>query len=268
MTPCSSVTKQSGADRRGRPLRAWLRRCHRWLGLVAIFFVVTLGATGIALNHSAEWQLDRRYIAWNWVNNALGIRAPAPTASFADGRHRVTQLGPRAYFDRIEIPYPIESLTGFVVIDPLALLSTSDAVIVLTIDGDVVEYMDMRGRLPAGIDRVGKLDGRVVLESAGLLLVGDTDMAGFATADANVGQPAWSRTSEPDDDLVELLQSLYRGQGVTVERFLMEIHSGRIVGRAGRALLDLAGIVLIVLGISGLIVWRWGRRRANGSGQR
>ncbi|MDX1499627.1 MAG: hypothetical protein R3176_07005, partial [Woeseiaceae bacterium] len=68
---------------------------HRWLGLAAVLFVLLLSVTGIALNHGSDWGLDRRYVSWDWAIAALGVRAPAPAASFADREHRVTQLGGR-----------------------------------------------------------------------------------------------------------------------------------------------------------------------------
>lgn len=43
----------------GAAARTWVRRLHRWAGVVALVFVLLLAATGIALNHTDEWRLDQ-----------------------------------------------------------------------------------------------------------------------------------------------------------------------------------------------------------------
>lgn len=255
--------RQANGNRR---LRAWLRRGHRWLGFAAICFVLLLSVTGIALNHSSAWGLDQRYVRWDWLTSALGIHAPAPSASFADRGHRVTQLGRRAYFDASEIADGVESLSGLVVLPPFAVIAASDKVLLLTVDGDIVQKIDLAAELPAPVARIGRADGRPVLDSGGRYFIGDADITAFepwlAADDAVV---AWSSASEPTPGEVETLEDLYRGRGLTVERLLLEIHSGRIIAGAGPLLLDVVALGLIVLGLSGLLVWLWGAGRGNGS---
>lgn len=245
---------ERGNGRRGA--RAWLRRIHRWLGLAAVFFVLLLSFTGILLNHGADWGLDRRYVGWDWAIAALGIRAPEPAASFADRGHRVTQLGARAYFDRHEISNAAQSLTGLVVLEPLAVVATQDSLLLLTTAGEFVQQIDLTAELPAPVARIGRLDGRPVLDAGGELLIGDAEVSTFAPwPGSKQGTIVWSTASEPPAAEIAVLEDLYRGRGLTVERLLLEVHSGRILGAAGPLLLDLVAVVLIVLGISGVVVW-------------
>ena len=247
-----------GDGRRGA--RAGLRRIHRWLGLAAVFFVLLLSVTGILLNHGSGWGLDRRYVNWDWAIAALGIRAPEPAASFADRSHRVTQLGARVYFDRHEIPYPTQSLTGLVVLESLAVVATQGSLIVLTTGGEFVQQIDLTAELPAVVTRIGRIDGQPVLEAGGERLIGDAEVNTFTPwPDGKQGTITWSTASEPPAAEIGALEDLYRGRGLTIERLLLEFHSGRILGAAGPLLLDLVAIVLIALGISGVVVWLRGR---------
>lgn len=259
--------RRSAGQGSARRRRTWLRRGHRWLGLVTVFFVLLLSVTGIALNHGSDWALDRRYIGWDWAIAALGIRAPEPSASFADRGHRVTQLGRRVYLDAVEIPYEADAIEGFVVLGPLAVLAMPDGVLLLTVDGDLVEHIDLATSLPGPVEAVGRTDGLPVLESGGRLFIADADVTTFEPWADGTAAPAgapedvtWSSASEPPAAEVAVLEDLYRGRGVTVERLLLEIHSGRIIGKAGPLLLDLVAVFLVALSLSGLLVWFRGGR--------
>jgi len=257
------------ADRSRRGLRAWIRRGHRWLGLAGILFVLLLSATGIALNHSNDWRLDQHYLDWDWAIRALGIQVPEPEASFAASGHRATQLGNRVYYDQREVPYLMETLTGLLVLGPLAVVAARDAAVVLTVDGDVVQHIDLTAELPSAVERIGSVDGRAVLDSGGKMFIGDADVTGFASwSDGGAAGVTWSTSSEPSADEVAALQARYRGRVLTIERLMLEIHSGRIVSAAGPLLLDIVAVALILLGLSGLIVWWQRRKRGNGTGER
>jgi uncharacterized iron-regulated membrane protein len=57
------------------------------------------------------------------------------------------------------------------------------------------------------------------------------------------------------------LRSAWRGTGLSLERVLLDLHSGRILGEAGVWLVDAAALLFLLLAGSG--VWLWGRRRAS-----
>jgi uncharacterized iron-regulated membrane protein len=57
------------------------------------------------------------------------------------------------------------------------------------------------------------------------------------------------------------LQRSYRGIGLSAERVMLDLHSGRILGRAGVYLVDAAAIVFLLLAVSG--TWLWARRQAS-----
>ena len=45
---------------------------HRRLGVAAAFFVLVLVVSGIALNHSSAFGLDRNFVDWDWLMQAYG----------------------------------------------------------------------------------------------------------------------------------------------------------------------------------------------------
>ena len=236
------------------------------MGLAAVLFVLLLSVTGVALNHSSDWQLDRRYVDWPWFSTALGVSVPDPSSSFADRGHRVTLLGRRAYFDSRDISRELDSLNGLVTLDQFAVVATRGAVLLLTLDGELVEYIDLTSDLPGPIRRLGLVNERPLLEAGGVYFISDADVTGFAPWPMeDRGDVIWSTASDPAPAELAAIEDLYRGRGLTVERLLIEIHSGRIVGASGPIFLDLVAAILIVLSISGLVIWLRGPTRGSGS---
>ena len=236
-----------------RRARRWFRRGHRWVGLSLVVFVLFLSLTGIALNHSGGLELDRRYVSWSWLLDADGLEVPDPAASFADGGHRATLLGERLFLDGRDIGQRASALSGIAVLGPLVVIGGEWTVYLLTEDGEFVEAIDLRATLDGPIERVGRVGDRAVVQSAGNVYRSDADIAMFEAWEA-VPATYWSMATSPDEAEIAELATAWRGRGVTVERLLLDLHSGRILGKSGRLLLDAVAVALIVLSLSGLIL--------------
>jgi len=243
-------------------VRIWLRRGHRWVGVVLVLFVLLLAASGIALNHASEWGLDRRHLDWPWLLDAYGIQAPAPTASFADGGLRATLLGERLFLDDAEIAQDVAGLAGIATLDPLVLVGTHDTLYVLTTAGELVEAIDTAAGIPGPIDRVGRDGRRAVVESGGKLYRSDPDVTRLEPWDADQRDGLrWSSATPPGAAELDVLQTRYRGRGLTVERVLADVHSGRIFAKAGTLVMDAVAVFMIVLSLSGFVLWIQHSRR-------
>ena len=211
--------------------RSQFRRNHRWAGGTLVAFVLFLSITGIALNHSNDLGLDRKYVTWNWLLDAYGMGLP-------------------------------ESYAGMAVLEPLVLVGDGRRVHILLSTGELVESIDLAAYLPDRIERVGTAGGRAILQSGDSLFRSDADLTEFASwLDGDEGQVNWSAKVIPDTPGLEALEATWRGQGLTVERVLLDLHSGRLFRIPGRVLLDIIAVGLILLSISGLVL---ARRRNNG----
>lgn len=251
-----------------RPRRPWFRSFHRWLGGIAAFFVLLLALTGIALNHGHEWGLDQRFVSWGWLLDAYGIRAPEATDSFAAGGHRATLLGQQLYLDERLVATDASALSGMVALEGMILLGTSNAVVLLTPQGELIERLELAGTLPGPIQRLGIQDGLPVIQSGGAAFTADEEVTGFAPlAEEASGGIDWSDATPAPGALLDKLVLDYRGRGLTVERLLADLHSGRIAGTAGPWFMDFIAISLIILSMTGLFQWRR-RGRSNGNGKR
>ena len=69
------------------------------------------------------------------------------------------------------------------------------------------------------------------------------------------------RGSPPAAAELAVLQTLYRGRGLTVERGLADVHSGRIFASTGTLIMDAVAVFMIVLSLSGFVLWLQHSRR-------
>jgi len=247
---------------RTRRQRHWFRNLHRWLGGIAAFFVLLLAVTGIALNHGHELGLDQRHVKWDWLLDAYGIRAPAPSVSYAAGSHRATLLGGHLYLDAKRVAQNVDDLAGAAVTDGMLLLAGADSAWLVTPEGELIERLELTGTLPGPVQRAGIRNGRPVVQSAGQVFEADAGVTGFhGPVPDDLADIDWSDSSPAPDRLIETLQSDYRGEGLTLERLLADIHSGRLLGSAGPWFMDFIAVCLVLLGLTGL--WQWLRAGRN-----
>jgi len=249
-----------------RRARQWFRRGHRWVGLSAVVFVLFLAVSGVTLNHASDLGLDRHYVGWSWVLDAYGIQAPAPSASFEDGGHRGTLLGERLFLDGLDTGQRLSMLTGFVAVDQFVLATAEQGAHLFTPSGELVESIDLQAGLPGPIERLGRVEGRAIIQSSGQLFRSDAEFAGFEPWEISPSaEISWSVPTPPDATELAALDAAWRGRGLTVERMVLDLHSGRIFDMSGVLLMDLVALCMIVLGLSGLLLSNSRYRRQNGA---
>ena len=170
------------------------------------------------------------------------------------------------YLDGRLVATDAPALSGMVALEMMIVLATESDVLLLTPEGELIERLDFAGTLPGPIQRLGLADGLPIIQSAGRYFTADAEVTGFAPADTRDGAGTnWSDATPAPEALLEPLRQDYRGRGLTVERLLADLHSGRIVGKAGPYIMDFIAISLIILSMTGLFQWRQrGRRNGNG----
>lgn len=234
----------------------------------SLIFVVLLSVTGIFLNHSSELRLDQRHVRVPWLLDWYGIEAPPVVSSHAVAEHRITLVGERLYFNDEELAEGITGLVGAVAIPRFIAVATRDDVLLLTRSGTLIERMPLAGELAGGAEAIGTARTALIVRSEGALFQADEELVGFdLCTDIKETDIAWSAPSDVPPDELDTLQAAYRGAGVSVERLLADLHSGRLFTQAGPIVMDAVGIALIALSAFGILLWFRGPR-ANGNGGR
>lgn len=248
-------------------------RLHRIVGIGAAVFALLLAITGMLLNHTGDLHLSERRLRVNWLLAIYGVKPPQPMAAFVLGSDWVSQWGsagaePTAVFlngTRLT-GAPTDSLIAAFAIASTAevlALVTKRGVTLLNRAGEQIDELAAPGSAPVV---AAERAGRILLKTAdGRRWLIDDDLLGFEEQTLgekrSVEPPAAARHLPAP--LRSAIERHYRGDGVTLEQVVLDLHSGRLAGRLGPWLADAAALALILLALTGLwmVIGRSRRRR-------
>ncbi|MBT7953173.1 MAG: hypothetical protein HN764_16205 [Gammaproteobacteria bacterium] len=234
-------------------------RWHRRIGISSALMVLLLSITGLFLNHTEKFRLDQSYVNNEIVLNWYNIRPPQQPSSFNLDQIWITRIGDRLYFNDVELEQRSEVLWGVAMQQEMIVLALEDKLLLLTADGQQIEKLSGYDGVPAGITAIGmnEYDELVIRAVHGDYLA---DLNALAWEDYEEIAAEWSVEVVTPESLEQKLLNLYRGKGLSWERLLLDIHSGRVFGEAGVYIVDLAALLFIFLALSGS--WIWLRRQA------
>jgi hypothetical protein len=233
---------------------------HRRMGLISALFLMLLSLTGLVLHYSVGLRLDSRFIDSRALVSWYGIELPEFSASFAAADRRLSQLENRLFFDSTALPGNFPPLRGLAPTDFGFAAASSNQLILLTDEGDIVEVLDADYGVPAPIERLASnADGELYLEVGSDIWQADPDSLQFQALVTAPATLVWSEASVVPDNLQQQILADYAASLITWERLLLDIHSGRILGNLGVILVDVMAILFFLMAATG--IWIWSRRR-------
>jgi len=227
-----------------------LYKLHRYLGLAVSVILILLAITGIALNHTDDWQLNSRYIKSPTLLNWYGVNRPSAIRSYQAGPHWISQLDQQSYFNTQALITNNQLLVGAISTELFLVLAFEKQLLLISDNGTVIEKIP----LEAPIDSIGvtgqdtvfiRLDTQIKVSHDGLL-------SWQSALDSGI---QWSEETALTEPLSDQIQQTHQQHIIPYERFLLDLHSGRLFGEVGVFIVDLSGILLIVLTLSGCWIW-------------
>jgi hypothetical protein len=233
---------------------------HRYGGICSAVLIIFICVTGLALNHTDDLELGSVPVDAEWLLDAYGIATP-PINSFAFGTISASQIDSNLYYGTTALPGKFSALTGVTQSGDRVIIATANELILLTRDGAAIETLEAYMGIPTGIRRIG-LDAEqgAVVSTASGDWHSDSELTNWEIL-TDTKTTVWSEPVALPVDLQQQLKTLYRGQGLSVERVLLDLHSGRIFGPAGPLLADLVAVVFILLALTGIWMWFKTRRK-------
>lgn len=238
------MTEPGGNGRRRGSLYRW----HRRAGVSAALVLVYLLATGLPLQFSGAFDLGQRHVNADVVLDWYGLEAPGDSRTSAG----LVSVGEGLFADGQRIA----TLDGFRgALGDQGLLLAAGSGEVLLLEPDTWRTVD-RFRLDARINRIGRWNGRVVLDTSSGVLGTDPDLLSWTPLSVPGGANVdWVALQVPDTGEADAYRRQFRGQMLTVERLLQDLHSGRAFGTIGIIVVDAATALLLFLSVSGLVMW-------------
>jgi len=234
-----------------------IHKWHRTMGIITALFVVFLAVTGLMLNHTEPLNLKKRFIQSGIFLDLYDIKPGKEPQGFLVAGHWITQVGERVYFDQNELAENVNKLIGVVATNENIIVAYDGQMLLLTREGDVIEHLTGTEGVPAGMRAIGTtLDNNVVIQGAHGDYLADVESLYWQEKDQIDAE--WSKADPIPEALLTGLLHLYRGKGLRLERVILDIHSGRILGSWGIYLVDAAAMLFLLLSLSG--AWMWIKR--------
>lgn len=231
-----------------------INKWHKKTGITAVFFLILLSISGALLNHTTELDLQNRFVTNKMLLGWYNIHPKNDVKSFTARRHWITQINDRLYFDQSEITRSSGSLVGMVSNDKRFVVALDADLLVLTNNGEIIEKLSNIDGLPERLRAIGLSEQEaVIIDTANGKYNVDLDNIEWQQQDPE--SVHWSMPRELPKDLYEQILQLYRGKGLSLEKLILDIHSGRILGTTGKVLIDFMTILFLFLSISG--IWMW-----------
>ena len=226
-----------------------LRYAHRLIGLFVVLPVLLLVVTGLPLQFTNALQLGKLGIQATWLHRAYGIKAPMDVLT----SNGVTQIGDIA----VVANRPISlngTLCGVLVQEQLTVVLSSAEVVLVPTHLDIPVERNVLNSVPlrCGVSSAGALvlDLRQGQQSS--MDIGVTWLPSLST------DVQWYQVST--QPISKQHEQVFGASKLSWERWLQDLHSGRFFGDLGVWIMSFAGLALVVLGLSGVMIWFASRR--------
>lgn len=231
------------------------RTIHKYLGLILGLYLLAMGASGLLLNHpelirgidTPPSLVHADYSYQNW--NRFLIRGGTITADgtwYLAGKSGVTRSDDQGRsFSILEDGFPAAAYDRDTA-DLLILDDQSAGTLLLAATRSGL----YRKTGNSTWKKVSLPDAPASPRMVALVETGD-DIVAFSETAAWQADPA-TLDFQPVDIAVAAQDSTTR---VPLFRILHDVHNGKILGAPGKVLLDAAGLILVFLGITGLVIW-------------
>lgn len=238
-----------------RTLRRNLLRLHHRAGVVVVVFVLFLVVTGILINHANTLGWDKQRLANAFWLKLYGVEVSAVDTGYPVSGHWLAFAGSRLYFDARPLADCQAPLSGAVMVPVSAGLGQagvalcSDATILFTLAGELIEKMPMVGAPVSGLAL--KDDVIYARQNPGIVQF-DPVSGGWSPAAIDTSSLSWSQSASLPAPMATQLRYANTPEDLTWERLLLDLHSGRLFGFIGVLLVDLAGVLMLMLALTGL----------------
>ena len=238
-------------------MAAKLHKWHRRIGLLASAFIIFLVLTGIALQHSDDLGLPTKYLTSTWLLNNYGIK-PNPITTYQLGNQTISHAGATIYLSGKPITHEIDLVLGAIQQQNEIIIATSDSLIILNLNGEIIDEITLHDGLqeaPKGIAL--SVNNTPVVRGLNTYWESVEDLTRWEKFQGP--HPHWVEPTITLPALKQVIESHDMSQQISLERFLLDAHSGRVFGKYGIYIIDAAAILLLILSITG--IWLWSVRK-------
>ena len=234
-----------------------VNRVHRLLGIFVGIFLIHLSITGIFLNHTEDLSLDETFIKSSWLMSLYNLSPPSISQSFLIKNQLILKAGDQIFLEAKPIFTTDISIKGVVESNEMIIVALESELIFFTSSGELIEKIGGSAEVPTNIKRLGKDSNTIYIQADNDYWIFDEVQLTFIKVNIeNIeNKIAWSNEGVVSPDAKSNFNQYYYGKGVSVEQFFLDLHNGNIINFAGKWILDIIGLLLLALSLSGFWIW-------------
>lgn len=229
----------------------FVRHWHARVGVLAALFFIMLTITGLLLNHTERLQLDSKPVGTPWLMQWYGLKSLSPDHGYLSRQGYAASDGQRHVLNGKMLDEFAGPLLGLAEINEAYYLATTSSIHIYDMDGRLIEKLSGMALPAPFISRIGSADDDLLIE---------TNQGTFKSKDGlswekHTGTPPrWSALEPLPADKKTKVSKLF-APTLPLERIVLDVHSGRILGRHGPLVMDLVALVLLALSLSGIWIY-------------
>ncbi len=215
---------------------------HRRIGVVMGIFLLWMLVTGVIINHANDLQLDKKAVNSSFWLKWYGLSSAEPQKI---GQQSLV-LNQQGLWLNSQNLGECSSLVGVAHFSQETVLVCPEHILLLTPTGELVDHIDKSRGLMIRAEKVA-IDNQhlVVMDHNQQLYQLDTQTLSFNAFQASANPLNWQAVQAPQAQL-------------SYEQWLLDAHSGRLLGQWGKWLVDGLSLFLMILIFSG---WYLAKRR-------
>ena len=233
------------------------RKLHRTLGIGIFIFLLIFVMTGLAIQHTSQFDLDGRYIPSS-LSSYLYDTTIQDTVDYKTNNRWVSQAATFLYIDGLPVArIELNNLQGVAEDGTYIWIIGDNKLWLLSQRGEIVDRLSVLSGLPTVMRRIGyNQEGTIIIGGLQNDWLVDEYLQDWQIYSGS--QTTWSAptdSAEVPTDLQETIIVHANNHLVSWERALLDFHSGRLFGTAGVIIADFAALLLLFLSATGVFLW-------------
>ncbi len=226
-----------------------LRKIHRYVGLASFVVLCWLSISGLFLNHTDWFKLSDKQVRNDIVLDLYNIPKPDFSLGIRLDNQWIFSVNDYIYLQNHGPLINDRHFVSALLKDDFIVVASANELLLFTQSGEYVDNLILESQ----ITKIGLAELSVVVATkVGNLLI-NQDYTKASDYDKS-SVVKWKKLSVIPDNLREKVLSKV-GRSVSLQQVFLDAHSGRILGIAGVYFMDLMAILIILVGISGVIIW-------------
>jgi len=213
------------------------------------------------LNHTVDLDLSKSHTSAPWIQKRYGMNLEGDPEAYGLGGKAYAASWDGRIFHRSAIIDDSAPLVGAVPLRDGTAVVTASTVHYYGLDGELIETMGAATLPATPISRAGRTrDLTLVFETPSGTFTSDENLLSFATSPEDQ-ETDWSIIVTPSESDRKTWKTAFSGDGVPLDRVILDIHSGRFFGTIGKWIYDITVIGVLILSATGFVLFLRTRRR-------